>query len=182
MQNELSGPGSRYQSTLQLVRTADALWNASRVFFQNWDLSPSQFNILNLLRDRPEGVTQIALSRELIMHRSNVTGLVDRLEKRGLLERRETPGDRRAYRVALTAEGLQLLAEILPGYYLGAEEVWGGISPEDASRVTALLEQVAENAQKVPQKLANESHLNASKNPTNTGGNHDRDRSDSKKS
>jgi DNA-binding MarR family transcriptional regulator len=146
-------PGPRYAATLQLLRTADALWNASRIYFQTWDLSPSQFNILNLLRDTPEGITQVALSRELIMHRSNVTGLVDRLEKRGLLARRETPGDRRAYRVALTEAGRQLLAEILPGYYRGAEEVWGAISPAEATQVAAWLEQVSDHAQEVPEKL-----------------------------
>src|SRR5438874_74225 len=37
-------PGPRYQALLQLLRTAEALWNASRNFFARWDLSPSQFN------------------------------------------------------------------------------------------------------------------------------------------
>ena len=90
-------PGPRYQALLQLLRTAEALWNASRNFFARWDLSPSQFNVLNLLYDQPEGCTQIDLSRSLIMHRSNVTGLVDRLETRGLVRRHDSAHDRRAY-------------------------------------------------------------------------------------
>src|ERR1035438_1816121 len=74
-----SHPG--YQALMELLRTADTLWNASRVFFERWDLSPSQFNVLNLLHLNPEGLSQTDLSRQLIMHRSNLTGLVDRLEK-----------------------------------------------------------------------------------------------------
>src|SRR5947207_15558140 len=98
-------PGPRYRALLQLLRTAETLWNVSRLFFARWDLSPSQFNILNLLCDRPEGCTQIELSRLLIMHRSNVTGLEARLEPRRLVPRRDSPHDRRGYRVRLAAAG-----------------------------------------------------------------------------
>jgi len=84
-----------YRALLELLRTADTVWNASRVFFERWDLSPSQFNVLNLLHANPAGLSQTDLSRQLIMHRSNLTGLVDRLEKRGLVARREVAADRR---------------------------------------------------------------------------------------
>ena len=120
-------PGPRYQALIQLLQTAEALWNASRVFFVRWDLSPSQFNVLNLLQDQADGCTQIELSRQLIMHRSNVTGLVDRLEARGLVSRQESERDRRAYRVVLTASGRNLLRRILPHYHEAAEQVWGNL-------------------------------------------------------
>src|SRR5438093_6296445 len=102
-------PGPRYQALLQLLRTAEALWNASRNFFARWDLSPSQFNVLNLLYDQRAGCTQIELSRPLIMHRSNVTGLVERLAARGLVRRRDSAPDRRAYRVVLPTPGKRVV-------------------------------------------------------------------------
>jgi DNA-binding MarR family transcriptional regulator len=132
-----------------LLRTADRIWNASRVFFGRWGLSPSQFNILNLVCDAAEGRTQTALSRELLMHRSNVTGLVDRLERRGLVARRKLAGDRRVYRVVLTAAGRQLMGEILPRYYEAAEEVWGSVPVEAAGRLSDELQQIAEQAEQV---------------------------------
>src|SRR4051812_15746490 len=107
-----SKPGPHYQALLQLLRTAENLWNGSRLFFIRWDLSPSQFNVLNLLHDLPDGSTQIELSRQLVMHRSNITGLIDRLEARGLLERKATPNDRRAYHVVLTTKGRNLIDQI----------------------------------------------------------------------
>jgi DNA-binding MarR family transcriptional regulator len=122
-----SDPGPRYQALLSLLRTAENLWNASRAFFARWDLSPSQFNVLNLLIDEPEGLSQVQISRRLIMHRSNVTGLIDRLEKRRLLQRHASPGDRRAYRVILTPAARDLLIQILPDYYRLAEQVWGDL-------------------------------------------------------
>src|SRR6266481_2224219 len=99
----------RYRALLQLLRTADTLWNSSRIFFARWDLSPSQFNVLNLVSNRPDGMSQIELGRRLIMHRSNVTGLIDRLEKRGLVRRKDADRDRRAYRIVVTAAGAKLV-------------------------------------------------------------------------
>jgi DNA-binding MarR family transcriptional regulator len=133
----------RYRALLELLRTAECVWSASRVFFAQWDLSPSQFNTLNLLHQTEAGLTQSDLSRELITHRSNVTGLVDRLEQRGLVARKANRQDRRAWHVVLTRQGESLLLEILPGYYKVAEEVWG-ITP--VSRTEEILEDLRELA------------------------------------
>jgi DNA-binding MarR family transcriptional regulator len=142
-------PGPRYQALLQLLRTAEALWNASRNFFARWGLSPSQFNVLNLLYDQRAGCTQIELSRSLIMHRSNVTGLVDRLEARGLVQRRDSAHDRRAYRVVLTATGRTLVRQILPHYYAAAEQVWGALPVARTHQLVSELTRVCANAEKV---------------------------------
>ena len=149
MNVQLSAPGPRYSATLQLLRTAESLWNGSRLFFARWDLSPSQFNILNLLYGLPEGRSQIGLSRQLIMHRSNVTGLVDRLESRGLVTRRASPGDRRAYQVVLTAGGVKLVRAILPYYYYAAEEVWGGLPVKRVQQLVDELKKVGAAAGRI---------------------------------
>lgn len=149
-------PGPRYQATLQLLRTADVLWNSSRVLFNRWELSVSQFNILNLLSAPSQGMSQTELSRALIMNRSNVTGLVDRLEKRGLVQRQPVPEDRRAYRVELTAAGQALIDQILPHYYQGVEEVWGTISVEDTQHVASLLDRISNQALKIAEEIDHE--------------------------
>jgi DNA-binding MarR family transcriptional regulator len=142
-----------YRALMELLRTADTLWNASRVFFERWDLSPSQFNVLNLLHLNPDGLSQTDLSLQLIMHRSNLTGLVDRLEKRGLVARREVAADRRAYSVVLTAAGTRLLREILPRYYEEAARVWDRLPARRAAEMIADLQQVARNTQHIVAKL-----------------------------
>jgi DNA-binding MarR family transcriptional regulator len=147
-------PGPHYAALLQLLRTAETIWNASRVFFARWDLSPAQFNLLNLLTDQPAGLTQSDLSRELLTHRSNVTGLVDRLEQRGLVERRERKDDRRAWRVVLMPQGRKLLAEVLPHYYEAAEAVWQEVPVTRANAVVMELKRVAVNAESAAARLA----------------------------
>jgi DNA-binding MarR family transcriptional regulator len=139
----------RYEALLQLLRTADSLWNSSRLFFAQWRLSPSQFNVLNLLHDRPNGLSQIELGRLLITHRSNITGLVDRLQKRGLLQRKDAAGDRRAYRIVLSPAGRKLVQQILPEYYRVAEEVWDGFPAAGAKQWTADLRRLGANADKI---------------------------------
>jgi DNA-binding MarR family transcriptional regulator len=141
--------GVRYKALLQLLRTSDTLWNTSHAFFARWDLSTSQFNVLNLLYGQPDGLSQIELGRLLITHRSNVTGLIDRLEKRGLVQRRDVAEDRRAYCVVLSAAGRALVRRILPKYYQIAEEVWGGLPAERAGQLTADLEELCANAEKL---------------------------------
>lgn len=149
---ELQRP--RYRALLQLLRTADAIWEASRLFFAPWNLSPSQFNVLNLLRLNSRGLTQSDLSRHLIVNRSNITGLVDRLEQRGWVRRTEVAADRRAYRVVLTEAGSRILREILPAYHAGAERALQVVSEERAARWADELARVAENVRSVARDAA----------------------------
>ena len=153
MAKEDPKPGPRYLPLLQLLRTAETIWNASRLFFQQWDLSPSQFNILNLLRGSSEGLTQIDLSRELITHRSNITGLIDRLEKRDLVQRKTSQFDRRVWRVSLTKDGAELIHEMLPSYYRLTEQVWGDTPAVKAELIAKQLKHLATEAEHITAKL-----------------------------
>ena len=146
MRRTLARPGPRYRTLIRLLFTADTVWNLSRTFFARWKLNPSQFNVINLLHDLPGGLSQTDLGRQLLMHRSNLTGLVDKLERRGLVERRAVPGDRRAYRVALTSSGTKLVDEILPLYYRCAELALGGLSPERAAWLARELDEICARA------------------------------------
>lgn len=146
-------PGPRYASLLQLLRTSETVWNASRLFFARWEISPSQFNVLNLLSGTEAGFTQIELSRHLIMHRSNVTGLVDRLEERGLVRREASATDRRTWCVVLTQDGTKLIQEILPHYYAAAEAVWGKISAARSAEMARDLAAIAAQADQIVAKL-----------------------------
>ena len=146
----------RYEALLQLLRTADTVWNASRAFFGRWDLSPSQFNVLNLLHLEPGGLSQTELGRELIMHRSNVTGLTDRLEARGLVVRKDVAADRRAYRVVLTDKGEAVIRDILPRYFEAAEQVWDTLPLKRVQALIPDLRLVAENAERIAAQTTRE--------------------------
>jgi MarR family transcriptional regulator, organic hydroperoxide resistance regulator len=75
-------------------------------------LSPAQCHVLHLIEpERPIPMGELA--QTLSCHASNVTGLVDGLESRGLLRRRPSPADRRVKVLVLTPTGLRLRALLL---------------------------------------------------------------------
>jgi DNA-binding MarR family transcriptional regulator len=76
------------------------------------DLSPVQWHVLHLI-EPGQPVPMRRLAEALSCDASNVTGLVDRLESRGLLQRRASPEDRRVKVLALTPAGVRLRAQLL---------------------------------------------------------------------
>ena len=79
---------------------------------QEFDLSMQQLKLLHALAPGVE-LPMSALAEELHCDASNVTGIVDRLQERGLIERRPDPTDRRVRRLALTGGGERMRAEVL---------------------------------------------------------------------
>jgi DNA-binding MarR family transcriptional regulator len=73
----------------------------------------ARFDLLASL-EREDGQTLAALSRALLVTAGNVTGLVDRAERDGVVVRRPDPKDRRVVRVWLTDQGRSLIRELLP--------------------------------------------------------------------
>lgn len=82
-------------------------WALLREEIDPYELTPPQFGLLSFLWQQ-DGLTQVELSEKGQVDRSTVGGLIDRLEKNGLLERRQHPQDRRAYQIWLTQRGREL--------------------------------------------------------------------------
>ena len=81
-----------------------------------FDVSPMGLKLLQVLEPGAE-VPMSALAERLFCDASNVTGMVDRLEARGLLERRDDPRDRRVKRICLTDEGARVRERALERLY-----------------------------------------------------------------
>lgn len=74
-------------------------------------VSMAHFHLLSML-DRHGDTTMSRIAEQLDVSLSNATGLVDRIEERGLVERVRVPDDRRVVQVRLTPDGLRLLREV----------------------------------------------------------------------
>jgi DNA-binding MarR family transcriptional regulator len=104
------------------------------------DLSLTQLRVLGILRDRRVRMSELA--DYLGLDKSTISGLVDRAEKRGLLQRAPNPADGRATDVFLTAEGLQL-ADLGEGKIARSlSPMTGTLTRAETLRLTALLEHV----------------------------------------
>jgi MarR family transcriptional regulator, organic hydroperoxide resistance regulator len=86
------------------------------------DFSPVQLHSLRMLEPGVETPMR-ALAQQLFCDPSNVTGIVDRLEARGLIERRGSETDRRVRIIRLTAEGQRVRAEVVARMSSPPEEI-----------------------------------------------------------
>jgi len=98
---------------LEIVRLSEELQRGFAELFKAHDMSPALYNVLRVLRGAGEaGLTCGDVGGRLVQHDPDVTRLLDRLEKRGLIERRRSTEDRRVVRTRITEAGLALLAEL----------------------------------------------------------------------
>jgi len=112
------------------------------------ELSVPQCDVLTTLTER-EGVSQQELAQRLYVTKGNISGLLDRLERLGLVERRATPGDRRQYAIALTDAG-RAKAQAAIALQLGIIAKSFGRLPQDSLvRFEALLVDVREHLRKI---------------------------------
>jgi DNA-binding MarR family transcriptional regulator len=97
---------------LDLWRTADALSRRPAQLLKTADLSPAQYNILRILRGAPQGLPCGEIGDRMITRDPDITRLLDRLEKRGLISRCRETKDRRMVMTRIAPEGLKLLAQL----------------------------------------------------------------------
>jgi len=106
-------PGSREEAVfLDLLRTCDLLSRRPAQLLKTEDLSATQYNVLRILRGSPEGLPCGEIAARMITRDPDVTRLLDRMEKRGLISRSRDNKDRRTVIGRITPEGLKLLARL----------------------------------------------------------------------
>ena len=129
-----------------LVAFAQAVHHAIGVVAQRHDLTAQQVGLLRLL-DAP--VSMRAFAEELACDPSNVTGLVDRVERLGLVERVPDPRDRRVRMLTLTSKGREVRARV-NGELARALSDSLGLDPDDATVVLGALGRVVPARRETP--------------------------------
>jgi DNA-binding MarR family transcriptional regulator len=125
-----------------VLEAADSLLRGSQKLLRPYGLTAAQFNVLNLIARSEAGMSQRELSDKLVVDRSNVTGLLDRMEKAGWVRREDDPDDRRIYRVSLTVSGRKLWEKVHPLYLDAVAEITAGLSGKQISDSVDLLSQL----------------------------------------
>jgi MarR family 2-MHQ and catechol resistance regulon transcriptional repressor len=116
-------------------------------------LSLSAFNVLMILsRSGCEGCALYELSKLLVVSRANITGLVDSLVEKRLVERVVDPADRRVRIARITKNGERLLEDVLPGYYQMVREMLRGVSKEENRVLNNLLMRARKSVQQSSEK------------------------------
>src|SRR5262249_43732428 len=112
-QTEMRFDSPEQEVFLNLWRTYDRLRAFEDELFARYDLTAQQYNLLRLLKaTHPTTVPTLALAGRLISRAPDITRMLDKLDKRGLIARERPADNRRVVRVGITAAGLALLTEI----------------------------------------------------------------------
>ncbi len=107
------------------------------------DLAPHHAGILRILNSTP-GITQQALATTLGMVASRLVVLVDEMEKRGWIERRENAEDRRRYALHVTEPGRSAIEAIGRVAREHSQALLAGISEEEQRQLAVLLQRIAD--------------------------------------
>jgi MarR family 2-MHQ and catechol resistance regulon transcriptional repressor len=136
-------------AVVAIVRAYGVVQRLMEPYFAGFDLTPPQFQVLTIVnRLRSEPLTQRRLARELYVSFPNVTVLLGRLEKKGLIQRSADASDRRQKFVRLTRQGRNLLLRVWQVHQQQLDHVMGGLTVPEQQELARLLNQmIAAHAQ-----------------------------------
>ena len=127
-----------------LIHAYEQANHANTRYFSQWDLTPQQYNVVRILYfGEDEGVRLTDIGGRLLQRVPDVSRLVDRLEDAHLAVRMSDREDRRVVRVALTANGRQLLVDIDADLQAEMERLYSALSGPEQRRLYTLLEKAA---------------------------------------
>lgn len=150
------------EAFLHLLRAGDEAFRVSDEHLARHQISHGRFTVLLLLLDKTQNCTVAHTPAELAdmagVTRATMTGLIDTLERDGLVTRKPDPDDRRMMSVTLTSHGQARLQAILPGHFQRMTALMGMLDePERKMLVrllTKILAQASELGRRVPAPVA----------------------------
>jgi DNA-binding MarR family transcriptional regulator len=134
---------SAVKACLHLLRRGSDLLAAFEIMLSQHGLSQGRFLALIVMYRTPEEkISPSQLAAKVGVTRATMTGLLDGLEKEGLVERQGSAKDRRKIRIRLTEKGCKVLERMLPDYYRRIAKLMENLSPAEREKMVTLLEKI----------------------------------------
>lgn len=125
----------------ELARTYQAFTHYSAAHVRELGLTPSQFDVICTLGNT-QGMPLCRLAEKTLITKGTLTGVLDRLEKKGLLKRVTPPENRRSFIAMLTPEGEELFEKAFPAHGEYLEERLGKLGTEELETIRAALDKL----------------------------------------
>ncbi len=137
---------AEHECLLNILYAGTMISKASYVYFREYGITDAQFNVLIQLRYAKQStLSQADLGRRLVVNKADMTGIVDRLEKAGFVERTDHPKDRRVNIIKITKNGRNMVNKLEPGYFEGVRRLMSGILKTDMKIIIRGMEKVRDN-------------------------------------
>jgi len=143
-----------------LVRAFGLLERVQQPYWAGFGISGSQWGVLRALyraetesvMPQTSGLRLTDLSERLLIRPPSVTGVVDRLQRAGLVMRGASSGDLRSKQVSLTPHGRQLVEQVLSGHRSRLNLLLSGLSGAEQTKLHQLLVRWSEHLEKLARK------------------------------
>jgi DNA-binding MarR family transcriptional regulator len=132
------------EAAVSLMRTADRLQIRFARLLREHGLTPSQYNVLRILRGEGRPLPILEIASRTITVVPGITGLIDRLEQAGFVNRLRCEKDRRVIYVALTDGGAKTLADLDEPFVALHRKLLGHLTQAELKEFIRLLEKVRE--------------------------------------
>ena len=113
---------------------------------QGFDVTPEQWAVLSRLAEK-DGLSQNDLALITFKDNANITRIVDKLQKKGLLERRAHPSDRRTWLLYITLPGKEIIERLQPLAIKVLEKATRQISGEEIRKLNHQIQKIINNLQ-----------------------------------
>ena len=132
------------EAALNIVRTSDQLQIRCARLLREHDLTPSQYNVLRILRGEGKPLPILEIASRTITVVPGITGLIDRLEQAGFVNRVRCEKDRRVIYVALAEKASKALAALDEPLMALHKKLTGHLSQAELKELSRLLEKLRE--------------------------------------
>ncbi|MEQ1824952.1 MAG: MarR family transcriptional regulator [Pirellula sp.] len=133
------------EATLNVLRTSDQFQNRFGRLFRDYELTPSQYNVLRILRGEGKPMPCLEIADRMIQVVPAITGLIDRLEAAGMVARQRSENDRRVTFIEITNKAKKILAQIDVPLQELHHKLLGHLSPAELGELIRLLEKARES-------------------------------------
>jgi DNA-binding MarR family transcriptional regulator len=127
-----------------LIQLSRLHFRRSYTEFTKLGITRGQPRILRYLKSH-EGCIQRELGENCHLEPATITNILEKMEQKGMIDRRYEPGSRRNVQVFLTEKGCESLQGVEEVYRLLEEECFDGFSPEETRQAAGFLERICDN-------------------------------------
>src|SRR6201986_1865243 len=141
LENEINQKKFRteYQKArINIIYTYNWLSEKISSIFEEWDITPRQFNILRILRGEGKPLSTLQIRQRMLDKMSDTSRIVDRLLKKGFVKKSPNGGERRLVDVVITSKGKKLFEKIDP-FEEYADKIMQNLNEEETKMLNGLL-------------------------------------------
>lgn len=134
------------QAYLELMQTSKAIQDCIKAEMMVNKLNITEFSVLEVLHFKGKQTIQ-QIGKSILISSGSMTYVIDKLEKKGLLNRIDCPNDRRVIHVVLTEDGMSFMKKIMPNHRDLIDNMFGDLTDQESQTMVKLLKKVRERVE-----------------------------------